>query len=140
LLRTHLALHQSGDALALRPREVSVTATISIVPPVQCTPWCTDGTGHPYAEEPADQSCHGAEQRIELAATPAHLSGRVRGHLVVQLFRDVYPASGSTRTVTLEPPHVEVCSSGTEVIALSLGEAHELGELLIQLADAGNLA
>jgi hypothetical protein len=120
-----------------------VTATINTVPPVQCTPWCTDGSGHPDAEDPADQSCHSAGQRIELTPTPQHLSGRHGGHLLVQLYRDVYSQDGPAGTVTPEPPHIEVYGSGTEVLALSMSEARALGELLSQLvevADPGNSA
>jgi hypothetical protein len=116
-----------------------VIGTIAIVPPVQCTPWCTDGTGHPEAEEPAEQSCHGAEQRIELAPAPADFSSRVPSHVVVQLYRDVYPGKGSAATATVEPPHVEVYASGTDVLALSLTEARALGALLIRLADLGSV-
>jgi hypothetical protein len=116
-----------------------VIRTNAIVPPVQCTPWCTDGTGHPDVEEPAEQSCHGAEQRIELAPAPAHLSSQVRSHLVVQLYRDVYPGKGPAPTATVEPPHIEVYSSGTDVLAFSLTEARALGELLIQLADTASV-
>jgi hypothetical protein len=112
-----------------------LTAMIETVPPVQCTSWCIDGTGHRDAEEPAEQTCDGGERRIELAATPANLSGRARGHLAVHLYRDVYAAGGSPPTVMLEPPHIEVCSSGTEVLALSIGEGRALGELLIELAN-----
>jgi hypothetical protein len=115
-----------------------VIGTIAIVPPVQCTPWCTDGTGHPDAEEPAEQSCHGPEQQIELTPTPAHSSSRVPSHLLVQLYRDVYAGEGPAPTATVEPPHIEVYSSGIDVLALSLTEARALGALLIQLADMGS--
>jgi hypothetical protein len=115
-----------------------VIRTNAIVPPVQCTPWCTDGTGHPDVEEPAEQSCHGAEQRIDLAPAAAHLRSSVPSHLLVQLYRDVYPGMGPAPTATVQPPHIEVYSSGTDVLALSLTEARALGVLLIQLADIGS--
>jgi hypothetical protein len=115
-----------------------LTATIETVSPVECTSWCVDGTGHPDAEDPADQACHAEEHRIELAATPADLSGRTRGHLAVHLYRDVYTTQGQPPAVVLEPPHIEVCSSGTEVLALSVAEGRALGELLIRLADTAD--
>lgn len=105
------------------------------VPPVKCTSWCIEGTGHPDAEEAAEQACDAGEHRIELAATPMHLSDRAGGHVAVHLYRDVYSANGPPSTVILEPPHIEVYSSGTEVLALSIAEGRALGELLIALAD-----
>ena len=110
-----------------------MSATTATVSPVRCTPWCREGTGHGDAEEPEDQCCHGAGHRIELRP-PRHGSGRSRAHLVVQLYRDVHPADGSDRAV-LEPPHIEVYPSGTDVLELSIGEARALGELLLELAD-----
>jgi hypothetical protein len=123
-----------------RPDEGPVTAPISILPPIQCTPWCTDGSGHPGVEEPADQSCHGAAQRIELAPTPAHLSGRAPRHVLLQLHRDVYSGKELSHGVSLERPRVELYSSDSEVVALSINEARALGKLLIQLADVADLA
>jgi hypothetical protein len=108
----------------------AITATVS---PVRCTPWCREGTGHGDAEEPEDQCCHGAGHRIELRP-PRHGSGRSRAHLVVQLYRDVHQADGSDRAI-LEPPHIEVYPSCTDVLELSIGEARALGELLLELAD-----
>jgi hypothetical protein len=112
-----------------------LTATIETVSPVTCTSWCVEGDGHPDAEEPADQTCHAGEHRIDLAATPTNLSNRAGGHVAVHLYRDVYAGNGPTSGVVLEPPHIEVYSSGTGVLALSIAEGRELGQLLIAMAN-----
>lgn len=112
-----------------------MNVTTYTVPPVKCTSWCIEGTGHPDAEEAAEQACDAGEHRIELAATPMHLSDRAGGHVAVHLYRDVYSANGAPSRVILEPPHIEIYSSGTEVLALSIPEGRALGELLIALAD-----
>ena len=110
-----------------------MTATMGNAPVVKCMPWCTDGTGHRDAEEPAEQSCHSAEHKMELA-TAWEPGVRCRGYVVAHLYRDVYREDGSPRT-TLDPPHIELYSSDTEALRLSIGEARALGELLIELAD-----
>jgi hypothetical protein len=112
-----------------------MTAAIETVPPIECTPWCTDGTGHPFADEPADQSCHAAERKVELSPTPGHLSGRPGGHVEVHLYRDVYAPDLLSHATGLELPTIEVSSSDTEPFILSTSEARELGRLLVQMAD-----
>ena len=103
--------------------------------PVECTPWCADGTGHLTADEPEEQHCHSQPRRIDLGPTPAHLGGRSRGHLVVQLFRDVSRSDGSSE-LTFEPPDVEVYPSGTEALRLTVTEARALTAVLVDLCDA----
>jgi hypothetical protein len=102
--------------------------------PVQCLPWCTDGSGHKTAEEPEEQHCHSQPRRIDLGPTPPHLGGRPPGHLVVQLYRDVHRSHGSAE-LYFEPPDVEVYPSGTEKLRLSIAEARALAAVLVEFCD-----
>ena len=104
--------------------------------PVQCLPWCTDGLGHLTAAEPEEQHCHSQPRRINLGRTPAHL-GRPPGHLVVQLYRDVYRSHGSAE-LNFEPPEVEVCPSGVEELKLSVAEARALAAVQVEACDAAD--
>jgi hypothetical protein len=103
--------------------------------PVPCLPWCTDGSGHLTAEEPEEQHCHSQPRRIDLGPALAQVDGHSRGHLVVQLYRDVYRPDGSAQ-LYLEPPHVEVYASGTEELTLSVSEARALAAVMVDLCDA----
>jgi hypothetical protein len=104
--------------------------------PVQCLPWCTDGAGHPSAEEPEEQHCHSRPRRIDLGPTLAQAGGlSPGGHLVVQLYRDVYRSDGSAQ-LNFEPPHIEVYASRTEELKLSVMEARALAAVLLELCDA----
>jgi hypothetical protein len=103
---------------------------------VQCTPWCTDGTGHLSAEEPEEQHCHSQPRRIDLGPTPEHL-GRPPHHLLLQLYRDVYRSHGSAE-LSFEPPDVEICPSGTEELKLSVEQARALAAVLVELCDAAD--
>jgi hypothetical protein len=103
--------------------------------PVRCLPWCTDGTGHLTAAEPEEQHCHSQPRRIDLGPTPAQLSGRPPGHLVIQLYRDVHRCHGSAE-LSFEPPDVEIYPSGTEELRLSIAEARALAAVLVDLCDA----
>jgi hypothetical protein len=50
---------------------VSTTPTIpTTLPPIVCTSWCQDGTGHTDAWHPDDQLCIGELQRIPLSLYP----------------------------------------------------------------------
>jgi hypothetical protein len=104
-----------------------------MLPSVECLPWCTDGTGHPDAEDPEEQFCRSIPHLVVLAPAPAHLGGHARGRLVVHLYRDAYRVDGSPET-RFEPPHIEV-GDNTGALRLSTSEARALGELLIELAD-----
>jgi hypothetical protein len=106
--------------------------------PVQCTSWCTDGTGHLTAEEPEEQHCQSQPRRIDLRPTPAHLGGRPPGHLVVQLYRDAYRFHGSAE-LNFEPPDVEVYPSGTEDIRLSIAQARTLAAVLVEFCEAAQM-
>ena len=101
---------------------------------VQCLPWCTNGTGHLTAAEPEEQHCHSRPRRIDLGPMLAHL-GRPSGHLVLQLYRDVYRSRGSAE-LNFAPPDVEVYPSGTEELKLSVAQARALGAVLVELCDA----
>jgi len=103
--------------------------------PVQCLPWCTDGTGHLAAEEPEEQHCHSQPRRIDLRPTPARRGGRPSGHLLVQLYRDVNRSHGSAE-LNLEPPEVEVYPSGADELKLSVAEARALAAVLVEVCDA----
>ena len=98
--------------------------TSQALPPVNCMPWCTDGTGHTEAEEPEDQFCRSARHAVELGPTPEHLGGNVRGDVLVHLYRDVYRVDGSGAT-GLEPPHIELGGSDFGALRLSTSEARE---------------
>jgi hypothetical protein len=102
--------------------------------PVQCLPWCTDGTGHLTAAEPEEQHCHSRPMRIDLGPTPAQ-QGRPPNHLVLQLYRDVHQSHGSAE-LTFEQPDVEICPSATEEIKLSVEQARALAAVLVELCDA----
>jgi hypothetical protein len=48
------------------------------LPPVECTPWCEDGTGHTDAWDPEDQWCHGTPRRVRLTRMPLRTSQRTQ--------------------------------------------------------------
>ena len=111
------------------------TAAIRSLTPVQCTPWCGDGSGHLEAEEPDEQGCYSTERRVDLGRIPVPGQGvRSGSHVTLHLYRDAYPdgAGGAF----LEPPHIEVYAGDVDSIRLSPAEARELSVVLAQLADA----
>ena len=111
------------------------TAALQPVTPVQCTPWCGDGTGHPDAELPDDQGCYSAGRRVDLVRNP--IPGQrapSNAHVAVHIYRDAYP--DETGGTFLEPPHIEVRGDDVEPIRLSPAEARELSAVLAELADA----
>jgi hypothetical protein len=57
------------------------------------------------------------------------------GHLVLQLYRDVYRSRGSAE-LHFEPPDVEIYPSGTEELKLSVAQARALAAVLVELCDA----
>ena len=46
----------------------SAESRMSTLPPVECAPWCEDGTGHTDAWHPADQYCRVQTDDIPLTA------------------------------------------------------------------------
>jgi hypothetical protein len=112
-----------------------MTACLATVTVIECTRWCSDGTGHLDAEDAADRGCHGDEHRIDLEATPDHLGRPARARVVAHLYRDVYQEDGADGVTTLEPPHIEVQATEPETLRLSIGDARALGRLLLELAD-----
>jgi hypothetical protein len=112
-----------------------MTACLESVTLVQCTSWCSDGTGHQDAEEAADQGCHGSPHRIDLEETPGHVGRPARARVVAHLYRDVHQEDGAGGATMLEPPHIEVQATEPEALRLSISDARALGRLLLQLAD-----
>lgn len=47
------------------------TTTIQPIAPVQCAPWCEDGTGHTDVLFASDQTCYGADLTVDLSRYPA---------------------------------------------------------------------
>jgi hypothetical protein len=111
-----------------------MTVSIETVTRVECTPWCTDGTGHGDAQEAADQSCYGPEHKVDLAPIAGHPGAPPRGRVVAHLYRDVY-AGGHDGETLLEPPHIEVQATEPDALRLTARDARALGTLLIRLAD-----
>ena len=105
------------------------------VTPVECTPWCGDGTGHADAEEADEQGCYSTERRVDLLRIPVSGQGPAHtSHVTVHLYRDAYPdgAGGAF----LEDAHIEVSASTTDPLRLSPSEAFELSAVIAELADA----
>lgn len=104
------------------------------VAPIECTPWCGDGTGHLDAEDPDDQGCYSVGRRVELVRIPApgHLGSST--HIAVHLYRDAY-ADGRGGAL-LEQPHIEIYADDGDGLRLSPGEARELSAVLAEVADA----
>jgi hypothetical protein len=110
-----------------------MTMALTALPPVVCTPWCTDGTGHTDTAESDEQFCRSARRVVELA--PEEPGERVRS-LLVHLYRDAHEdVAGET---ALEPPHVEVGGVDTGTLRLSIREARALGQMLRELADTAD--
>jgi hypothetical protein len=107
-----------------------MTTALTALPPIVCTQWCTDGTGHPDAAESDEQFCRSATRVVDLV--PGQPGERPR-RVLVHLYRDAHEdVAGDT---ALEPPHVEVGGVDTDTLRLSIREARALGETLRQLAD-----
>ena len=107
-----------------------MTTAIATLPPVVCTSWCTDGTGHPDSVDSDEQFCRSSTRIVPVACGGP--GERPRG-ILVNLYRDAHEGvSGETR---LEPPHVEVAGLDLETLRLSIHEARALAEALAELAD-----
>jgi hypothetical protein len=109
-------------------------AVLNTIAPVKCTSWCSDGTGHLDAEEPADQGCYAAARRVDLR--PVGIPGqgtRTAGHIAVHLYRDAY--SDGAGGALLEPPHIEI-DGPSDTLRLSPTEALELSAVLAELGRA----
>jgi hypothetical protein len=112
-----------------------MTTALTALPPVVCTQWCTDGTGHPDASESDEQFCRSASRVVELSAEqPGERARRVLVHLYRDAHEDV---AGDTE---LELPHVEVGGMDTDTLRLSIREARALGQILGELADVADIA
>jgi hypothetical protein len=110
-------------------------AALQPVTPVQCTPWCGDGTGHPDAEVPDDQGCYSGVRRVDLVRNLVPGQGvPSNAHVMVHLYRDAYP--DGMGGAFLEPPHIEVHGDDVDPLRLSPAEARELSAVLAELADA----
>jgi hypothetical protein len=107
-----------------------MTIALTALPPVVCTPWCTDGTGHPDVSDSDEQFCRSASRVVDLVPTqPGERTRRV----LVHLYRDAHEDGiGDT---TLEAPHVEVGGVDSDTLRLSISEARALGRMLGELAD-----
>jgi hypothetical protein len=116
---------------------VTISTTSSTLAPVVCTTWCVDGSGHVDADEPHEQFCRSARHSVELAETPDGTGGSWQSRVYVHLYRDAGDGDGSD-TADLQPPRVELVGTGSDTMSLSTQEARELGELLLQLAAAGD--
>lgn len=46
------------------------------LPPVKCTPWCADGTGHTDAVFPEDQTCWGYDRYVDLSLAEVMLDSQ----------------------------------------------------------------
>lgn len=110
-------------------------AALHRVTPIECTPWCGDGTGHPDAEEPDEQGCYSVEQRVELVRNPIPgQRSRHSTHVAVGLYRDAFPDGEGG--AFLEQPHIELVGDDDEPLRLSPAEARRLSVVLAELADA----
>jgi hypothetical protein len=113
-----------------------MTMTMPTLAPVECTPWCIDGSGHTDAEDLEEQFCRSASHTVELAAVADGVGRAWRRRVQVHLYRDVN-GMDECGQVDFDPPRIEVVGSDTEAVGLSLEEACQLGQLLIQLATTG---
>ena len=110
-----------------------MTTALTVLPPVVCTPWCTDGTGHRDAGESDEQFCRSASRVVELA--PGQPGDRAR-RVLIHLYRDAH--EDVTGRTALEPPHVEVGGVDMDALRLSIPEARALGRMLGDLADVAD--
>lgn len=107
-----------------------MTTAITTLPPVVCTPWCTDGSGHLDTLESDEQFCRSARRVVELAPEQP---GERTGSLLVHLYRDAHAdIAGET---TVDPPHVEVGGVDAGILRLSIHEARAFSQMLRELAD-----
>ena len=107
-----------------------MTTAIATLPPVICTAWCTDGSGHADSLESDEQFCRSSTHVVPLI--PGQLGERTR-RIQVQLYRDAHAdLAGST---VLEPPHIEVAGPDLDTLRLSIHDARALAETLRELAD-----
>jgi hypothetical protein len=86
------------------------------VTPVECTPWCGDGTGHADAEEVDEQGCYSTERRVDLLRIPVSGQGPATTSLVtVHLYRDAYDgrAEPSSKKRTSRSPRTPPTRSGS---------------------------
>jgi hypothetical protein len=111
-------------------RENNVTTAIATLPPVVCTAWCTDGTGHADSLDSDEQFCRSAARAVQL--THGRLGERPRS-LLVHLYRDAHADDGGE--TRLEPAHLEIAGFDLDTLRLSVDEARALSQTLRELAD-----
>jgi hypothetical protein len=111
-------------------RENNVTTAIATLPPVVCTAWCTDGSGHSDSLDSDEQFCRSSPRAVPLRHSSP---GERPRSLLVHLYRDAHAdVDGET---LLEPPHVEIAGLDLDTLRLSVHEARALSETLRELAD-----
>jgi hypothetical protein len=104
-----------------------VSETRATLPPIQCTPWCEQGDGHPNEVHPLEQYC--ASETVHVRLTREN---PIEGHLddvSAYLVHDRFEAE----------PHVTVGHNDQHVAAMTLDEAEEYfrkGLLLVSAARA----
>jgi hypothetical protein len=115
--------------------EVSTTATSDTqqtrdktghMPPIACTPWCEDGTGHTDAGLPEDQYCSAGYLVMDLTREDLELLGDTyyRPELTVTLNRDPFTE-----------PFISSHLSAVGGIKLSLTEARQYALHILHLTD-----
>jgi hypothetical protein len=117
----------------MQTTETMTTAeAVPAIPPVECAPWCLDGSGHGDAIHHADQYCITEDRRILLSAemTVEYDKG-VRGLGCVDVYasREAYSIRPLVKVV-----HNEDGRDGT--ITLTVAEARELMNALSTIVEA----
>lgn len=103
------------------------TEAPATIPPVECAPWCEEGTGHTDANHTDDQWCRTRSTDVHLTTEGLvkHGEGDWRlGYASVYVLREAY----STR------PVFQVVHNDITALSLSVGEARQLGNALLSLA------
>jgi hypothetical protein len=98
------------------------------LPPIECAPWCEDGTGHTNRDHPDDQYCSAGYQVMELTReVPEQITpggAFYRRELSVQLYRDPFSV-----------PYVSSWLAGAGGMKLTLAEARQYATQILHLAD-----
>jgi hypothetical protein len=91
-----------------------------VLPPIECTPWCADGNGHPGCNFLEDQWCGGVELRSPASRYPDVLmSDGVTEPEYVTVYAMRLPG---------EPAHIAVGRGEEPVIAMTPDEARQVIE------------
>jgi hypothetical protein len=102
------------------------------LPLVKCTPWCEHGDGHPGEMSVEDQWC--SSEQLEVGLTLETVLGDAREPSSLTLD---YVSTYLSKDALHAPPHVHLgrnCGTG---VKLTLDEARQLGEALVDLARLG---